>query len=65
MKYVLIFVLFTSVQNIPPVIGHHAFNSSQACEAAKEEVMKEELPQGIKGAAICISEQELMNYTRA
>jgi hypothetical protein len=64
MHYVLFFVLFTAQPNIDPIMGHKPFATSQQCEAAKEEVLKQPLPEGVRGAAICISDAELLNYTR-
>ena len=64
MHYVLIFVLYTSLSNINPILGHKVFNSSALCEAAKTELLSKELPKDVKGAAVCISEAELLNYTR-
>ena len=64
MKYVLFFVLYTMQPNINPIMGHRVFDTSMQCEAAKEHVLKQSLPNGVNGGAICISEAELLNYTR-
>lgn len=64
MKYVLIWIVFGLSPGMPPTIAHKAFDSSVQCEQAKDVFLKQEQPPGRRGAAICLSELELLNYTR-
>ena len=64
MKYILVFVLYTMVPNVAPVIGHKIFNDSNACEVAKQQVLQEHKTDPLRITAICLSEDELLNYTR-
>lgn len=64
MKYILFFVLYTIQPSIEPTMGHKVFNSSQECESAKMVMLKEHISTTTKSAAICVSEAELLYYTR-
>jgi hypothetical protein len=64
MHYILFFVLYTASPNIPPVLGHKLYSSSEQCEQAKEIVLKQKMPDDVQGGAVCISEAELLHYTR-
>jgi hypothetical protein len=62
-KFILIVILYaTNTTQVEPQIMHSAFNSRAECEYVKKELLKKEVPEGVGGGAICISEAELLDY---
>lgn len=64
MKFILIVILYVADydSNVDPVFLTRAFPTAEACVEEKDRVLKVGTARPIRGAAMCVSENELLEY---